>query len=36
MRGHPRKTGSARASKDAAVATKLWHKAEELTGVTFE
>lgn len=35
MRGHPRKTGSTRASKDAAVAAKLWRKAEELTGVTF-
>jgi hypothetical protein len=36
MRGHPRTTGSTRASKDAAVAAKLWRKAEELTGVTFE
>ena len=36
MRGHPHKTGSTRASNDAAVAAKLWRKAEELTGVTFE
>jgi len=36
MRGHPRKTGSTRASRDAAVSAKLWRKAEELTGVTFD
>jgi NAD(P)-dependent dehydrogenase (short-subunit alcohol dehydrogenase family) len=36
MRGHPHKSDSTRASKDAAVAAKLWRKAEELTGVTFE
>jgi NAD(P)-dependent dehydrogenase (short-subunit alcohol dehydrogenase family) len=36
MRGHPHKSGSTRASNDAAVAAKLWRKAEELTGVTFE
>ncbi len=36
MRGHPHKSASTRASKDAAVAAKLWRKAEELTGVTFE
>lgn len=36
LRGHPRRTGSTRASRDVAVAAKLWRKAEELTGVTFE
>ncbi len=35
MRGNPRKTSGSRASRDAAVAVKLWHKAEELTGVRF-
>ena len=34
MRGHPHKAGMSRAAQDAAVAAKLWRKAEELTGVT--
>jgi len=34
MRGHPRKVGASSAARDAAVAAKLWRKAEELTGVT--
>ena len=36
LRGHPRKTGASRAARDPAVATELWRKAEELTGVTFD
>jgi NAD(P)-dependent dehydrogenase (short-subunit alcohol dehydrogenase family) len=35
LRGHPRRVGSSKASKDAAVATKLWERAAELTGVAF-
>ena len=37
MRGHPRRVGSvARRRRTPRVAAKLWRKAEELTGVTFE
>lgn len=35
MRGSPKRVGSSRASKDTAVAAKLWGQAEELTGVAF-
>jgi NAD(P)-dependent dehydrogenase (short-subunit alcohol dehydrogenase family) len=35
MQGHPKAVGSTRASKDEAVAAKLWAMSEELTGVTF-
>lgn len=36
MHGHPKRVGSSRASKDEAVAARLWAKAEELTGVSYE
>jgi NAD(P)-dependent dehydrogenase (short-subunit alcohol dehydrogenase family) len=35
LRGDPQKVGMSRAAKDAAVAAKLWHRAEELTAVRF-
>jgi NAD(P)-dependent dehydrogenase (short-subunit alcohol dehydrogenase family) len=35
MRGHPRVVGSNRASKDEALAAKLWTLSEELTGVSY-
>jgi NAD(P)-dependent dehydrogenase (short-subunit alcohol dehydrogenase family) len=35
LRGHPHRVGSSKASKDTGVATKLWDRAAELTGVTF-
>jgi NAD(P)-dependent dehydrogenase (short-subunit alcohol dehydrogenase family) len=35
LHGHPKVVGSNRASKDEAVAAKLWALSEELTGVTF-
>ena len=35
MRGAPKKVGTARAARDTAMATKLWRKAEALTGVSF-
>ena len=36
VRGSPRLVGSSRASKDEAVAARLWDAAVELTGVPFE
>ncbi|MBE7188584.1 oxidoreductase [Jatrophihabitans endophyticus] len=36
VRGSPRLVGSSRASKDGAVAARLWDAAVELTGVPFE
>ena len=35
LNGHPKVVGSNRASKDEAMAAKLWALSEELTGVTF-
>jgi NAD(P)-dependent dehydrogenase (short-subunit alcohol dehydrogenase family) len=35
MRGMPTKVGTARAARDTALAAKLWHTAEALTGVSF-
>lgn len=35
LRGHPGPVSSTKASKDAAVASKLWDVSEELTGVTY-
>ena len=35
MRGRPRRVGSSKASKDTRVATRLWDRATELTGVAF-
>jgi NAD(P)-dependent dehydrogenase (short-subunit alcohol dehydrogenase family) len=35
LRGHPGPVSSTKASKDAAVAAKLWDISEELTGVTY-
>jgi NAD(P)-dependent dehydrogenase (short-subunit alcohol dehydrogenase family) len=35
LRGTPKRVGSSSASRDEAVATRLWQRAEELTGVTF-
>lgn len=35
MRGHPGPVGSTKASKDEAVAARLWDISEELTGVTY-
>ena len=36
MRGHPKRVESSAASKDQAVAARLWAKAEQLTGVQYE
>jgi NAD(P)-dependent dehydrogenase (short-subunit alcohol dehydrogenase family) len=36
MRGHPNRVSSSAASKDQAVAARLWTRAEELTGVRYE
>jgi NAD(P)-dependent dehydrogenase (short-subunit alcohol dehydrogenase family) len=36
MRGHPKRVSSSAASKDQAVAARLWTRAEELTGVRYE
>jgi NAD(P)-dependent dehydrogenase (short-subunit alcohol dehydrogenase family) len=36
MRGHPKRVSSSAASKDQAVAARLWARAEELTGVRYE
>ena len=35
LRGYPKRVGSSRASRDEAVAAKLWEQATELTGVDF-
>ena len=35
LRGYPKRVGSSKASKDDAVAAKLWVQAAELTGVDF-
>jgi NAD(P)-dependent dehydrogenase (short-subunit alcohol dehydrogenase family) len=35
QRGHPRRVGSSRASRDEAVAARLWDLSEQLTGVSF-
>jgi NAD(P)-dependent dehydrogenase (short-subunit alcohol dehydrogenase family) len=35
-RGHPKRVDSTKASKDAAVAARLWSVSEQLTGVHFE
>lgn len=35
MRGSPKRVGSSGASKDTAVAARLWEQAAELTGVSF-
>jgi hypothetical protein len=35
-RGHPKRVGSTKASKDVAVAARLWSASEELTGVRYE
>ena len=35
LRGHPRRVGSSKASKDEAVARGLWEKSEALTGVAY-
>ena len=35
QRGHPRRVGSSRASRDEAVAAGLWELSERLTGVSF-
>jgi NAD(P)-dependent dehydrogenase (short-subunit alcohol dehydrogenase family) len=35
-RGHPKRVGSTKASKDIAVAARLWSVSEDLTGVRYE
>jgi NAD(P)-dependent dehydrogenase (short-subunit alcohol dehydrogenase family) len=35
MRGYPRRVGSSKASRDGTVASRLWERATELTGVDF-
>lgn len=35
LRGHPRRVGSSKAARDESLATALWEKAADLTGVAF-
>ena len=35
QRGHPKRVGSTKASRDERVAAQLWERSQELTGVHF-